>query len=166
MDAIANMVLQVEDGELRIYRGNYNDYLWEKEREAESAGEPAASTTRRGGEDRSHGTGVLRTPATRRDASARAGVPVRGGPKSREQKRREAEARKKRSSGKKPAREERRRVQEEIAAAEQRLEEIEIALLDPSIYADGERVKPLVNEQRTLKSLVDELYERWAELED
>ena len=57
-------------------------------------------------------------------------------------------------------------MQEEIALAEARLEEIDIALADPSVYADGDRMRPLVNEQRKLRTAVDDLYERWASLEN
>jgi ATP-binding cassette subfamily F protein 3 len=145
MDRIANKVLEIEGGRLRVYHGDYSDYLWAKERDAEEAdGEPAADDKAR---------------AAIRDGRS-------GGPKSREQKRREAEERRRRSSAKREAREERMKVLEDIASAERRLEEIEIALVDPSIYTVGERMKELVNEQRALRSMVDRLYERWAELED
>ncbi|GAG44168.1 unnamed protein product, partial [marine sediment metagenome] len=76
MDRIANKVLEIEDGRLRVYLGDYSDYLWSKEREAEEAeGERAAGEAR---------------------AAPRSGRA--GGPKSREQKRREAEERRRRSS--------------------------------------------------------------------
>ena len=144
MDRIANKVLEIEGGRLRVHLGDYSDYLWSKKREAEeAAGERAADEA--GGAPR----------------SGRA-----GGPKSREQKRREAEERSRRSPVKRRAREERRLVLEGIASSERRLEEIEIALMDSSVHSDGDRMKELVNEQRVLRSRVDELYERWAALED
>ncbi len=145
MDNLSTMVLEVDDGELRFFHGNYSDYLWAKERAASEA----ASSGKAGGE------------AGRRDGPA-----PKGGPKSKAQKRREAEERKGRSGARKAARQERRRVLDEIAAAEKRLEELEIALADPSAYNDGDRAKALVTEQRALRERVDALYERWAELED
>jgi ATP-binding cassette subfamily F protein 3 len=144
MDGIANKVLEIEGGRLRVYLGGYSDYLWSKEREAEEV---------EGG----------RAP---RDAPARRRGSRAGGPKSREQKRREAEERSRRSPAKRRAREERRQVQDEIASSEHRLEELEIALADPAVHADGQKMKTLVGEQRALRSRVDKLYERWAELED
>ncbi len=152
MDNLANMVLLVEDGELRFFHGNYSDYLWAIEHEGETG------DGRRGGARRA-------SEACRADGS-RETPGRRGGPKSREQKRAEAEARKNMSKAKRAARDERRRICEEIATAEARLEELEIALADPSVYTDGEKTRALVNEQRTLRTGVDELYERWAALED
>jgi len=90
----------------------------------------------------------------------------RGGPKTKEQKRQEAEARSNLSAEQRSRRDTKRQVVEEIAKGEKRLEEIKVSLADPIIYADGGRTKKLVNEQRTLQSKVDRLYERWAELED
>jgi ATP-binding cassette subfamily F protein 3 len=141
MDRIANRVLEIEGGRLRSYLGSYSDYLWTKKREAEEERAPAgARGAPRGGRS--------------------------GGPKSREQKRREAEERRSRSTAKRRAREERRCVLDEIASSESRLEAVEIALADPSVYSDGGRMKALVTEQRALRARVDELYERWAELDD
>jgi ATP-binding cassette subfamily F protein 3 len=142
MDAIATKVIEVDSGRLRLFHGSYSDYLWRKEQEA--AGRESGDAE-----------------ATRARSEAR-----RGGPKTRDQKRREAEERKRRSASKRAAREERSSVQDEITSSERRLEELDIKLADPAVYADGEKVRVLVNEQRALRSRVDELYERWAELED
>ncbi|MBD3367315.1 MAG: ATP-binding cassette domain-containing protein [Candidatus Eisenbacteria bacterium] len=142
MDAIANKVIEVDSGNLRLFHGSYSDYLWKKEREAVEAG------------------GRSETAGRRRER------PKSGGPKSKAQKRREAEERRRRSASKSRAREERRGILEEIASSERRLEELDIELVDPSVYTDGEKMRVLVNEQRALRARVDELYERWAELED
>lgn len=147
MDRLATKILEIEEGRLRLFYGNYSDYLWKKEAEAageEPGREKAGRAQSRGGERRGRS----------------------GGPKSKERKRAEAEARRRASAAKRAAREERRAVMEEIEQVEKRLEEIEIALLDPSVYADGERTRRLVREQRSLRERVDELYGRWAALDD
>jgi ATP-binding cassette subfamily F protein 3 len=150
MDAIATKVLEVQDGRVKTYLGSYSDYLWKKGQEraeAEAAGSPAMSPG---------------------DGSAHSGDSPcgRSGPKSKEQKRREAKARQQASVATVVARKERRRVLDEIARSEKRIEDLEITLLDPLLHADGKKMKKLVTEQRALKSKVNELYERWAELED
>jgi len=150
MDAIATKVLEVQEGRVKTYLGTYSDYLWKKEQEraeAEGAGNPAMSS----------GDGSARTDDSRRG---------RRGPKSKEQKRREAKARQHASGTKVVARKERRELLDEIARNEKRMEDLEIALLDSSVHADGEKMKALVTEQRMLRSRVNKLYERWAELED
>ncbi|MCK4408830.1 MAG: ABC-F family ATP-binding cassette domain-containing protein, partial [Candidatus Eisenbacteria sp.] len=149
MDAIATKVLEVSDGRVKTYLGSYSDYLWKKEQERVEA---AASSS---------------APSSG-DGSARPGGSRRGkrGPKSKEQRRREAKERQKNAGVKSAARKKRHEVQKEIASNEKHLEDIEIALLDPSVHADGERMKSLVTEQRALRARVDELYDRWAELED
>ena len=150
MDAIATKVLEVSDGRVKTYLGSYSDYLWKKEQErveAEGESSPAAFSGNR---------------SARPDDSPRG----RRGPKSKERKRREAKARQRASGVKSAVRRERRDVLDEITRSEKRLEDIELALLDPSVHTDGERMKTLVIEQRALRSRVDKLYERWAELED
>jgi ATP-binding cassette subfamily F protein 3 len=148
MDAIATKVIEVRDGRVKTYLGSYSDYLWKKEQElAEAEGRAVGPGAADGGRE-----------ATTRHRKR--------GPKSKEQKRREARERQKSSGAKAAARRERREVQEEIARSEKQLEDIEIALLDPTAHADGEKMKSLVTKQRELKARVDELYDRWAELED
>lgn len=141
MDAIANKVIEVHHGETRLFHGSYSDYLWKKEREEAEDDRPPATV-------------------------APSGKTRGGGPKTRGQKRREAEERRKRSAAKKVAMQERQEIQDEIAGSERRLEELQIELADPEVYTDGEKVRVLVNEQRKLTARVEELYERWAKLED
>jgi ATP-binding cassette subfamily F protein 3 len=148
MDAIATKVLEVEGGRIRTYLGNYGDYLWKKKQEREEAEAAASAATATDSDDVAPKEGKSR------------------GPKSKGQKREEARERQKASNEKAAARKERREVLDEIAVSEKRIEHIELALLDPAVYTDGERTKALVNEQRELRARVDKLYERWAELED
>jgi ATP-binding cassette subfamily F protein 3 len=150
MDAIANKVIEVSDGHVRTYLGTYSDYLWKKEQERLEA----------------EGRAAQDGSAARPGASSGKPSGGRKGPKSKEQKRREAKERQKYAGAKTAARKERRRVQEEIAESEKLLEDLEIALLDPAIHADGEKMKALVTKQRALRARVDELYDKWAELED
>ncbi|MBN2565739.1 MAG: ABC-F family ATP-binding cassette domain-containing protein [Candidatus Eisenbacteria bacterium] len=148
MDAIATKVIEVQDGSIRTYLGNYSYYLWKKEQERLEREKPAGPE--------------LASPGAEGQSSQNG----KRGPKSKEQKRREAADRQRASRAKSTARRDRLRVQDEISSAETRLEEIDIALSDSSIYTDGERVRVLVSEQRELRQRVDDLYERWAELED
>ena len=149
MNAIATKVLEVENGHVRTYLGTYGDYVWKKEQETEDAARGGAVTEEVGGSGAGAGPGSGRR-----------------GPKSKEQKRREARERQRSSGRKTDNRKERRSVLSEITANEARLEEIDITLSDPAVHTDGEKMKALVTEQRTLRERVDALYARWAALED
>ncbi len=107
MDAIATKVMEVRDGHVKTYLGGYSDYLWKKEQERAAAAEAAQS------------------PSFAREVDAAPASVSRGksGPKTKEQKRREAVERARASGTKTDARKERRKVQDEIAASEKRLEE-------------------------------------------
>ena len=150
MNAIATKVIEVRDGHVRTYLGSYSDYLWKKEQERVDAA----------------GTAQAAASSQQADAGPESLAQRKSGPKSKEQKRREARERQKRAGAKTDVRKERSQVQDEIAGSEKRIENIEIALLDPLVHTDGERTKSLVTEQRALRARIDELYERWAELED
>jgi ABC transport system ATP-binding/permease protein len=57
-------------------------------------------------------------------------------------------------------------LEDRIAEAEQALETKRSALLDPSIASDGPRLLAISEEIEDAQTVVDELYSRWAELED
>jgi len=151
MDRLATKVLEIDRGRLRLFHGNYSDYLYAKEREkAERSGSPAPTAPR---------------PRAGSDDGAAGPKPRRSGPKSKDQKRKEAEARRGLSAEERRRRDTRRQIMDDISKGEKRLEELRLELADPAVYASGQRAKKLVGEQRTLQSKVDRLYERWAELE-
>ena len=100
------------------------------------------------------------------EAPTKTGKRRGGGPKSKEQKRREAEERQNASPEKKALRKKLREARNEIEAGESRLEEIQIALTDPAVYGDGMKIKALSNEQEEIRRRVDKLYEILAELDD
>jgi ATP-binding cassette subfamily F protein uup len=57
-------------------------------------------------------------------------------------------------------------IEERIADAEKTLQEKHDALLDPSIMSDGTRLHALSTELEVAQHVIDELYARWAELEE
>jgi ABC transport system ATP-binding/permease protein len=56
-------------------------------------------------------------------------------------------------------------IEERIADAEKTQQEKHDALLDPAIMSDGARLHTLSNELELAQQAIDELYTRWAELE-
>ena len=56
-------------------------------------------------------------------------------------------------------------IEEKILPLEERLEELHNLLADPDIVADNERVNQYWSEQQQLQTEVEQLYDRWQELE-
>jgi ATP-binding cassette subfamily F protein 3 len=166
MDAIATKVIEVDGGKLRTYLGTYSDYLWSKKREAEEKDVSRGGGAGTAGNPRSAQEGSRLSGRSNAESLTKTGKRRSGGPKSKEQKRREAEERQRASKTEKGRRGKRRALQEEIESGERRLEEILIALADPAVYSDGMKIKTLSIEQKTIRQRVDELYGIWAELED
>jgi ATP-binding cassette subfamily F protein uup len=57
-------------------------------------------------------------------------------------------------------------IEERIADAEKTVQEKHDALLDPTIMSDGTRLHALSTELEVAQQAIDELYSRWAELEE
>jgi ABC transport system ATP-binding/permease protein len=57
-------------------------------------------------------------------------------------------------------------IEERIADAERTVQEKHDALLDPAIMSDGARLHALSTELEVAQQAIDELYTRWAELEE
>jgi ATP-binding cassette subfamily F protein 3 len=168
MDRLANKVLEVSDGGLKFYLGNYSDYLLAKEREGSRMDAERQGPGARTGTVAAHRRETARRARRGASGGTSASVPdaAAGGRKTRQQRRQEALARQTKSKAKRARREKRTAVLEEINLGEKRLEEIEVALADPAIYKDGSRAKLVVNEQRALLARMEELYAMWEELED
>ncbi len=146
---IASEVVHVHSGKLTPYAGNY-DYYLEKSR----AGNERAALTAGLTDGRPKG------PAAKPAAPA-AGQPVRTGPKSKEQRRLEAEARAARSAPLRAARARLNVLEKEIAELERRQNELTAALEAPETYTEPGRAQNL---NRELSGIVDRLHtagEEW-----
>ncbi|HEX7071328.1 MAG TPA: ABC-F family ATP-binding cassette domain-containing protein, partial [Rhodothermales bacterium] len=157
VDQVVNRVWRVEDGTVRTFIGNYADYLWQIEHGTASRFESAS-------------------PAAKPVAQATA--PKQSGPKSKEQKRREAEERNRRyregGSATTPApvgglapnqlRKQYQEVEARILDRETRKSELETALGDPGLYADPDAARKTTAEYEAVKQELAELYARWESL--
>jgi len=138
INAIANKVIEVNDGRLIHYLGNYDDYLYKK-----------------GLEEAESGEGPPPLEGTAKDLPGR---------KSKDQKRVEAEVRNRffrQTQGL------RRRIAEIESALEQGsrdLQGLEEKLADPEVYRRGENISDLVKSHGDLKKKVQELTSEWETL--
>ncbi len=152
LDQIATKVWRAEAGEIRVYHGNYSDYLWQ---------------TTRGTASR------LRTEPAKKVVTRESGVAKRkSGPKTREQKRQEAEQRR-------LGREERegraefgklntfqlkkkyRQMESDILDFENQRDEIEDRLADPKLFQNHERSRAVTSRLEQIQSELSRLYKQW-----
>jgi ATP-binding cassette, subfamily F, member 3 len=142
IDGLATRVIEVEDGGLNSYQGDYEYYLEKKSGAAESARTIAAENP----------------PSS----SDRPDLRIPDQPKEARQKSREEE--------KQRQREERQRqkklgeLEKEIEIAEERLAELEQAMADPSFFVDHEKARLAGEEHALLTGRIAGLYGQWEEL--
>ncbi|HLT46115.1 MAG TPA: ABC-F family ATP-binding cassette domain-containing protein [Rubricoccaceae bacterium] len=171
IDQVVNRVWYAEDGTVRVYDGTFSEAHWQ----------------------RTHGTAAAMLKATAEPASAKAGgrpptaaarpedrsskPAARSGPKTKEQKRAEAEARNAlyramKGEGTVDASrldaEQRRRalalLEEEVMAKEAEKEAIEAALADPALYQDQARFSAEMARFTEAEQALKALYARWEKL--
>jgi ATP-binding cassette subfamily F protein 3 len=135
LDKLVNRVMELKDGKLDEYSGNYSYYLWKREQETET--------------DESQ-TEV--TPPQKLDS------PVR---KTKVQKRQEAEARQEVSRERNRLQKGLVRIEKDIEESESRFKKMEAKLADPETYKDGTDIARLNKDYADLKLRIEDLYESW-----
>ncbi|MBA4370147.1 MAG: ABC transporter [Coriobacteriaceae bacterium] len=148
--AVATKVVEVLDGRVSVYDGDYDRYLWKSER-VSAAGGPSE----RGSEPR-RATHSAQTPAPT--------APAVGGRKSPERKRAEAEVR---NRAYREGKELSRRVQaieRELEPAQARHDELVTLMAAPDFYADKDVFLPALEEYNSLKARIEALVSEWSEV--
>jgi ATP-binding cassette subfamily F protein 3 len=142
IDGLATRVVEVEDGRLASYHGDYEYYL------AKKSGEEMLQS----------GRAEEKQPLTPDFPDVRAAaLPKDVRLRSREedkQRQREERQRQKRLS----------ELEREIEVAEGRLAEIESAMADPAFFADHEKARQAGEEHTRMTKRIAELYAGWEDL--
>ncbi len=136
INAIANRIVEVQSGELRDFRGNYDAYLRELSGAAKSG---VPELTQSAQPDPS-------PKETKRERMA-----------SREQEK--TRSRKKSQLKKRIA-----ALEAEIGNAEGKQQELGLRLGDPELFRDGDRVREIEAERTQLQAEIDSLYKEWERL--
>jgi ATP-binding cassette, subfamily F, member 3 len=137
VDRLATRVLEVAEGRVRSFMGNYSAYRRAKEAEAaESAAAPPSPRPVRAGEAAAKRTG---------EAEAKRDKPARGPSDPRAQRRLAAEM---------------RELERQVAEAEARLRQVEARLSAPGDL-DADQLRALADEHAALTAEVATLTERW-----
>ena len=135
LDKLVNRVIELKNGSLNEYCGNYSYYLWKREQEPDAPDQK-----------------IEETRSQDRGASLR---------KTKEKKRMEAEARQEVSRERSRLQKIIERTEIDIEESESRIKEIEERMADPRTYHDGTDIAGLNKDYAELKQRLEGLYESW-----
>jgi ATP-binding cassette subfamily F protein 3 len=141
INAVANKVIEVKAGQLTVYPGNYDDYLYKKDLEREAEAPNGAISPAGDGEPKE-----------------------RGARRSKEQKRLEAEARNRFYRETIEMRNRIQTVESDLDRATKEMEGFSRQLADPEIYRRGENIPELLKTHAAAKKQAEGLTAEWEKL--
>ena len=152
--SVANRVVDIRDGKLTVFDGDYEYYLFKREDLAQRA---AAE------QDASHPVPKTRQLDERAAAEA-ATAPVREGKKTREQRRAEAAARAELNRRLKGTKDRLKKVEAALDVKRARYDELMTLMASEELYADQDKFNTALAEYNGLKQELPALEDEWLEL--
>ncbi len=178
--AIANKVVDIRDGQVTLYDGDYDYYLFKRaELEARAAGVATSSssdTRAKGARERSAEedvSGASRTPRRSHPGvtDAKGGQPQSAtqdqkgrNVKTKEQRRAEAEARNAANAKVRNTKRRLKEVESALEPAQRRYQELMALMADEALYNDAAKFDACMNEYTALSKKIPILEEEWLEL--
>ena len=155
--AVANRVIDIRDGKMTVYDGDYDYYLFKREDLAARAAAEAA-----GGQAPISSASQSRAAAA--PAPAEAPKPAEG-KKTKEQKRAEAQARAALNKKLKGVRNQLKKIDAELEKKRARYDELMTLMASEELYADQDKFNAALAEYNGLKQEIPKLEDQWLELE-
>ena len=147
LDALAERVLEIRDGILYDYPGNYSWFLEKREETLSNLSVDKSTSPLRKGRLGESCTTCLSACGEGNRFSG-------GGVKQRGKNNNEIKATKKLIS----------QLENKISDSESKLNDIDKSLCDPEVLKDSQKIKNLVNERKNLELEIQNLYSQWEEL--